>query len=441
MRGLPTVSDLVALLRLRTDPIRTLEAARGSAIVPLGGWPGKKYYAVNSPAAIQFFLSHDAIEIARRGVLQEIFAGSWFIARGAEWGEKRAHVLPAYNVGGHAEYAERIAAGLAEAFERWDERVREGTPLDIGAEMLALALDLMVRMLFTARLETAGDAGQLFHDCMEWNRWRMSKRRSAWLVPRNVQFRRAHVRLRAMVRGLIDAQRRLGGGGFLATLEAARDPAGRPLAPAVIESEVLNIISVGHVSSGAALTWTLYELMRHPSAVAALREEHRSAPLDLRDRNALTRRTWAAQVVAEAMRLHPPIWLFTRRALEQVRWEETAIPKGAALLFCPRVLHRDPVHWNHPDQFDPSRFETMKWPAGLAQGYFPFGAGKRQCLGKGIATLVAALVVPALVVRYDMEPLDQRPAEASPLTTLMPSKPVLARWTLRRNELPLEACG
>jgi cytochrome P450 len=95
---------------------------------------------------------------------------------------------------------------------------------------------------------------------------------------------------------------------------------------------------------------------------------------------------YAEQVLHETLRLYPPVWLFSRRAIEDDRLGPYRVPAGADLFISPYLLHRDPRHWHgDPEAYDPDRFTAQAEAARHRFAYIPFSAGARHCIGEGFA--------------------------------------------------------
>lgn len=57
------------------------------------------------------------------------------------------------------------------------------------------------------------------------------------------------------------------------------------------------------------------------------------------------------------------------------------IPKGTSIAVAVHNIHRDPAHWEKPDQFFPEHFTPSAVRKRHAYAYLPFSAGVRSCLG------------------------------------------------------------
>jgi cytochrome P450 len=93
----------------------------------------------------------------------------------------------------------------------------------------------------------------------------------------------------------------------------------------------------------------------------------------------------AGDVFAELMRLHSPVRLGARRAVESI----DAIPQGAPVFFAWSLANRDPRVFTDPDAFRPGRPGRS----------LAFGAGPHHCLGAALAGQQGAAVLRAFATR------------------------------------------
>lgn len=107
-------------------------------------------------------------------------------------------------------------------------------------------------------------------------------------------------------------------------------------------------------------------------------------------------------VVAEALRLHPPVYIINRRVRDNDVICGRRIYKGGAIVISPLLLHRNPAYWEQPDEFLPERrldAEAEKRRPRFA--YIPFSSGPRQCIGNTFSVMEATLVLATLAQRFD----------------------------------------
>jgi cytochrome P450 len=188
--------------------------------------------------------------------------------------------------------------------------------------------------------------------------------------------------------------------------------------PANIRDQVITILFAGHETSAVALQWIFYLLSHHPDW-----RERVEAEVDAGTDELPVLRS----VIQEALRLYPPVWILSRRIDEDVVIDGMAVKKGTMILVSPFAIHRNPRHWDRPDDFDPTRFSPEN-TAGREKGaYLPFGLGRRACIGANMAMLELTTVVSTLVrtLRFDFAPgqtaridanLTLRPLGGMPMT-------------------------
>ena len=139
------------------------------------------------------------------------------------------------------------------------------------------------------------------------------------------------------------------------------------------------------------------------------------------DRLICTRRA-----IEESLRLCPPAWGFSRRALADVEIGGYRVPKGSLVFVIPFVIHRRPAVWPTPDQFDPDRFAPEQEAQRPRFAYIPFGGGPRGCIGNQFAMVVAQLIVAAIAQRYRIEIVRDQDIRPEPLITLKPAPGIRA---------------
>ena len=113
---------------------------------------------------------------------------------------------------------------------------------------------------------------------------------------------------------------------------------------------------------------------------------------------------YTACVLKETLRLYPPVWLFSRRALKEDRLGDFVVPAGAHIFIAPYFLHRRPELWPDPERFDPDRFDESRSPPVDRYAFIPFSAGARRCIGEYFSfvemQMHLALLAPRFALRF-----------------------------------------
>jgi cytochrome P450 len=134
----------------------------------------------------------------------------------------------------------------------------------------------------------------------------------------------------------------------------------------------------------------------------------------------LERLPYARMVADEALRLYPPAYVFSRRALGEDQLGPFRMPAGAHIVISPYALHRHPDYWPDPDAFRPERFSPDAPAERPKHAYIPFGSGPRICIGNSFAIMEHALVLAAVVRRWRLESIPGREVRTEPRITLRP---------------------
>ena len=153
---------------------------------------------------------------------------------------------------------------------------------------------------------------------------------------------------------------------------------------------VVTLLMAGHETVANSLAWALLLLARHPEAQARVSAEGQAL---LEQRGALSlakvkeQLGYTRQVVDETLRLYPPLWILQRRATTDCELGGVKVERDRVVLVSPYVTQRRRDVFEQPERFDPERFAPTQGGEPQRQGYLPFGAGPRACIGRGLALL------------------------------------------------------
>jgi cytochrome P450 len=212
----------------------------------------------------------------------------------------------------------------------------------------------------------------------------------------------------------------------LSMLIEATDEDGSRLSDREVRDQVMTLLFAGHDTSTSTISFMLYELARHPAALAKL--------LDEQDRVLVGRAPTAAElmgelpelemVLDETLRLYPPAWVGPRRSLETFSFGGYEVPAGAYVNYSSWASHRLPDVWPEPEAFVPERF-TPEAKAALPKGaYVPFGGGSRTCIGMRFGQLEIKTVATLLLQRHRLELFPGRTMTIRQSPTLSPREPL-----------------
>jgi cytochrome P450/acyl carrier protein len=332
-------------------------------------------------------------------------------------------VQPAF----HRQRLDRYADVMVSHAVRTRDRWANGQVVDLVHEMTALALAVVGETLFGEDLAPyERRLGRVLATALA------SLDPLVALVAPRKRLLPARERLLAIVAEIIARRRRDGrdGDDLLGLLLAA---AGDAADDAQLQDDVLTMLLAGHDTIANAMTWTWTCLAEHPEIDARLvREVDAVLGERLPTVKDLPQLGYVRGVLAEALRLRPPAWLLARGAVEPVRLGEVSIPAGAVVLMSAYIVHRDARFFPEPLAFRPERWIDADANPRPRLSYFPFGAGRRSCVGEPFAWMEGVLVLSVLAARWRLDVASQ-PADVDLRITLRPRGPVAAVPRLRRE--------
>ncbi|MEU0743900.1 cytochrome P450 [Streptomyces sp. NPDC006134] len=428
----PPVWALPGLLRkLAVDRLGMMrDAAALSDAVRVRMGP-KKLYVFNRPDYAKHVLADNAANYHKGIGLVEsrkVLGDGLLTSEGELWRAQRRTVQPAFRPARITAQAGAVAEEAARLVELLRRRAGD-TPVDVLREVTGLTLGVLGRTLMDTRLDGHGGIAHAFEAVQDQAMFDMV---TQGLVPTWVpfatqrRFRRARRELARIVDELVaDRGARLSDGdgaedAFARMILAARRREDPAQARRLLREELVTLLLAGHETTASTLGWTLLLLARHPHARDLVREEARAvlAGGRLPEAGDLHKLTYTTQVVQEAMRLYPPVWILPRIARRPDVVGGFDVPAGADVLVCPYTLHRHPDLWDEPERFDPGRFDASRVAHRHRYAYIPFGAGPRFCIGSNLG-MMEAVFVTALVSRdLDLSVVPGHRGVAEPMMSL-----------------------
>ncbi|MFJ5120076.1 cytochrome P450 [Kitasatospora sp. NPDC088548] len=352
-------------------------------------------------------LAYDCPRGAVQDTLKTAFGDGLLMSGGKAHRDRRRLIQPVFGPDRMADYLAVMHQVTEERAGRW----RPGQELDVAKEMNHLALEIVTRTLFDARLSE--DATVDFHRALpDLVKGQIVQslyphpKLARLPLPVNRRFENAVRVLNRVVDQAVSGGARSGGtnGTLPALLRAATDPATeRPLTEADVRSEAITMFGAGTETVSTTLTWLLDELLRHPEVetrVLAELDEHLPAGA-VPTPDALAKLTYTRSVTQEVVRLHAPNAFLMRTAAVPVELGPYLIPAGTELLYSLTALHRDPALYPEPLRFRPERWREGGDAAGAGrQAFLPFGAGKHKCIGEAFAWAELTVAAAAILRRW-----------------------------------------
>jgi cytochrome P450 len=435
LRGMNGGSDFSRLARFLTG----LAEKYG----PMASWRigRQRFYFTPEPALIEEVLvtrARDYVKGVGTVRLKPLLGEGLLTSEDPFHLRQRRMMQPAFHRDRIAHYGETMVSMTQEHARAWND----GSNLTLDAEMMRITLDIATTTLFSSNIgtqvSTVRDAlGRVMHAFPATLSPLHGLRLRLPFYSQQRELLESRARLDAIIYAIIAERRQSGNevNDLLGMLLAARDDDGEPMSDEHIRDEAITIFLAGHETTATALAWTWYLLAEHPEVEARVHDEIDRV---LGDRTAtaadVPQLAYIRDVVAEAMRLYPPVWSTSRRAIRETTLGSWTIPKGSLVLVSQITTHRSAQWWPQPHAFRPERWaEDAKSRPKFA--YFPFGGGGRLCIGESFAWMEAVLIVATLAQNWRFIRTETGPIEMQPLVTLRPKTAVKVRAE-RRVRVP-----
>ncbi|KAI4122148.1 MAG: hypothetical protein LQ338_005978 [Usnochroma carphineum] len=352
----------------------------------------------------------------------DMLGHSIFNSDGQEWHNARARLRPVFS-------RERISD--LECFERHVQNLlplfgTDGQTVNVKDLFLRFTLDVSADFTLGANLETLKRPDNEFAACFERSRHiKIQRERSVpfkFLVPKS-RYRPYIAYIESFMDPIImETMNQLeseGQGdkpnkkqrGFTllnACAEVSREPR-------FLRDELLIALFAGRDNTAMALTWTLYELARHPDVVEDLRRiiettigfDRQPTYDDLKGMKILS------NMLSETLRLYPGVPFNTRACAKDTSLpcgggkdgnDPIGVLSGTNIIFANHMLQLSPDAYPPvSDAFPPAdEWCPRRWDTWFPKtwSYIPFHGGPRFCLGQQLALVEMSYVLVRIFQHY-----------------------------------------
>jgi cytochrome P450 len=211
-----------------------------------------------------------------------------------------------------------------------------------------------------------------------------------------------------------------------------------------LPDNLVTLLLAAYETTANVLAWALWETANHEDLRQRVSAEGDGISEDPRDNEQwINNAHWTDATIRETLRLYPSIWMLSRQALAPCRMRDYLFPAGTVFTVSQWVTHRDPRWFPDPLEFRAERWmpeaagETTSESGGKEAAhrsqftYFPFGGGKRFCIGKAIFDHEASVLLGSFLRRWRPEPVEGCQPRPKFLVSMQPDRPMLVRLRKR----------
>lgn len=216
----------------------------------------------------------------------------------------------------------------------------------------------------------------------------------------------------------------------LALLVDARYEDGEPMGEDDILDQLVTMLVGGFETTTNTLVWALFHILRNPAALAGIQAElAKTFGTEGLDENRCAELTYLDACIRESMRLSPISIAPTRELTKPMSLSGHEIPAGTIVWPCIYLAQRRAETWPDPERFDPQRFLGKHAPK--SNVFFPYGGGRRRCIGATYAQFEMRIVMARLFERCEFELLTHEPSPEMVGLTVSPQDNLRVRLCAR----------
>jgi cytochrome P450 len=237
--------------------------------------------------------------------------------------------------------------------------------------------------------------------------------------------------LQSFIRSLIPARRAGNGTDVLTYFCKEKNELGESFTEEEIIGQMAFLLFAAHDTTTAALTHTIYYLVRHPEIKQRLYEECVSLGVDELNYDQLEAGPYMQMVFNETQRIRPSVPLLPRRTVREVEMAGYKVPANTQVFIFSRYSHYMPEYWSNPFTFDPERFERGEHKKHPFQ-FHPFGGGAHKCIGMHFSQMEYKCFLHQFMLKFDFERTNQKDPWMQTLPLPKPSDDMPIRLIPRR---------
>lgn len=352
-----------------------------------------------------------------------------FGAQGEDWKRQRRMVMAGFDPAHVKSYFPSLQKVAQRLETRWQAAAREGSAIDLQADLMRFTVDTIAGLAFGAEVNTLGSDDDIIQQHLDklfpvvFKRvfsmlptWRyLPSAADRELVGAIEKVNQAVTGFIAQARARLQAEpaRRERPENLLEAMIVAAEQKDSGIDDRQVAGNVLTMLLAGEDTTANTLAWMIHLLWRHPDCLKRANEEVRHVLGDTQvpTLEQMAQLDYIEACAHETMRLKPVAPQLPLQALRETVIGDVRIPAGGIVI---SLLRRDSVSDSHVPraaEFEPERWlATAGGPGAAANSAkrtsMPFGAGPRICPGRYLALLEMKMAMATLLGGFDIQSVD-----------------------------------
>ena len=363
---------------------------------------GGSVYVINTAEYAQHVLCKNWQNYTKGQAIKRIallLGNGLMVSEGEFWKRQRRMIQPAFHREAIGILTNVITTANVALLKRWELAAKENKSVNVTRDISLIVLEVTLTAIFGADYLKVAPHFKILSE------------ESA----RDLQFAQKFRSLGKIVMQVIASRREenIKSTDILGMLMEARDrKSGQVMSDHQLVNETLTLIVAGHETTAGTLNWVWYLLSQHPEVEEKLSSElSESLANEFPSLGDLPKFTYTRQVLDEVLRLYPPGWLMTRRALKDDQLGDYFVPAGTEIYISPYFIQRHHDLWEAPDRFNPDRFDPNHLQDRNPLTMLPFSAGPRNCIGEFFARVEMQIHLMTIAKRLRLRYVEKTPPE------------------------------
>ncbi|XP_015350044.1 cytochrome P450 2C21-like [Marmota marmota marmota] len=190
---------------------------------------------------------------------------------------------------------------------------------------------------------------------------------------------------------------------------------------------IWDLFGAGTETTSTTMKYGLLLLLKHPEVSAKVQEEierviGRDRSPCMQDRSRMPYTDAVLHEIQRYINLLPINLPHT--VIQDVKFREYVFPKGTEIMVSLTSLLYDEKEFPNPQKFDPGHFLDESGNFKKSDHFMAFSAGKRVCVGEGLARMELFLILTSILQHFTLKPLiDPKDIDTTPSTIGLGSIP------------------